>query len=80
MPTLCVHAYVDTDRSTACRLSQHSLITSLHDCSCSIFQSLPQTTYQDFSEQINLKKDFTEKEATKSMINADTVGDVKLER
>lgn len=41
---------------------------------------LPNTTYQDFSEQINLKADFTEMESKKPMVNSTTVGGVDLDR
>lgn len=43
--------------------------------------TLPQTTYQDFSEQvIKAREQFTEQEATKPMINTETVGDADMDR
>ena len=38
------------------------------------------TTYEDFSNQIHLKKDFTEKETRSPMINAETYPNVDLDR
>ena len=42
--------------------------------------SLPKTTYQEMGDQYNLKKDFTEREVTKHMINEDTYSLVDLDR
>lgn len=40
--------------------------------------SLPNTTYQDFSNQINLKDQFTEEDVSKSMVTGDT--DTNMDR
>lgn len=42
--------------------------------------SIPNTTYQDFSQQIFQKDDFTEQEPRKPMINSETVSHVDLNR
>lgn len=42
--------------------------------------NLPKTTYQEFADQTKLKKDFTEREVRKPMVNLDTLDHVDLER
>jgi len=43
-------------------------------------QSVPLTTYQDFAEQTKLKKNFTEQEVRKPMVNLDTLDHLDMDR
>ena len=45
-----------------------------------LLQSLPETTYTDFSQQVYRKKDFTEQETRKPMVNEESASQVALDR